>query len=180
MFPVINDAHGWADYWVLQKGCQALWSGGRRHSPPSVCSITVGKRTLIHTLQIALCEPKSQTIRNMRRSSYQHRDTSCSWRNASLSGSMACGELFALTPFLNISNYDTSWYEASESKNLGSIARFGIFCNIQHVQFENKVENPTSSNLRQEDGVTARLTCVNSLEYNTSLLATTLTASHTR
>ena len=43
--------------------------------------------------------------------------------------------------------------EASQSKNLASIARFGIFCNTQHVQLENKVENPTSSNLRQEDGV---------------------------
>ena len=70
VFPVINDARGWADYWVLRKGCQAPWSGGRRHSPPWVRSIPVGKRTLIHTRQIALCEPKSQTISNMRRSSY--------------------------------------------------------------------------------------------------------------
>ena len=67
---VSSDQYGCADYWVLRKGCQASWSGGRRHSPPRVCSIPVGKRTLIHTLQIALCEPKSQTIRNMRRSSY--------------------------------------------------------------------------------------------------------------
>ena len=34
MFPVINDARDCADYWVLRKGCQAPWSGGRRHSPP--------------------------------------------------------------------------------------------------------------------------------------------------
>ena len=27
MFPVINDARGCADYWVLRKGCQASWSG---------------------------------------------------------------------------------------------------------------------------------------------------------
>ena len=53
-----------------KKGVRLHGLGGRRHSPPSVCSIPVGKRTLIHTLQIALCEPKSQTIRNMRRSSY--------------------------------------------------------------------------------------------------------------
>ena len=70
LFPVINDARGCADYWVLRKGCQASWSGGRRHSPPWVRSIPFGKRTLIYTRQIALCEPKSQTISNMRRSSY--------------------------------------------------------------------------------------------------------------
>ena len=39
-------------------------------TPPWVRSIPFGKRTLIHTRQIALCEPKSQTISNMRRSSY--------------------------------------------------------------------------------------------------------------
>ena len=108
MFPVINDARGCADYWVLRKGCQASWSGGRRHSPPWVCSIPISKRTLIHARQIALCEPKSQTISNMRRSSYWHRDTSRSWRNASLSGGMACPGFFAITLFTNISN-DTSW-----------------------------------------------------------------------
>ena len=34
MFPVINDARGCSDCWVLRKGCQASWSGGRRHSSP--------------------------------------------------------------------------------------------------------------------------------------------------
>ena len=107
VFPVINDARGCADYWVLREGCQAPWSGGRRHSSPWVRSIPVGKRTLIHTRQIALCEPKSQTISNMRRSSYYHRDTSRSWRNASLSGGMASRDFFGLTLFMNIPN-DTS------------------------------------------------------------------------
>ena len=60
--------HVCADYLVLQKGCQASWSGGRRHSPPEFVRFRL-VRTLIHTRQIALCEPKSQTISNMRRSS---------------------------------------------------------------------------------------------------------------
>ena len=72
-----------------------------------------------------------------------------------MSGSMACEEFFCVNSFHEHIKRYALVDEASESKNLGSIARFGIFCNTQHVQLENKVENSTSSNLRQEDGVTA-------------------------
>ena len=78
--------HVCADYWVLQKGCQVIisWSGGRRHSPPEFVRFRL-VRTLIHT---CVCEPKSQTISNMRCYSNGY---------ASMSGGMACRDLFALT-----------------------------------------------------------------------------------
>ena len=85
--PVINDAHGCPDYWVLQllglaKRVSGFMVCGPPTLSPSVCSIPIGKRTLIHTRQIALCKPKSQTK----------------------SGGMACQDFFALNLFRNISN----------------------------------------------------------------------------
>ena len=71
MFPVINDARGCADYWVLQKGCRAsVWG------PPTLSFVSLFDSVWHANVDshpadsVVRAEISNNTVRNMRRSSY--------------------------------------------------------------------------------------------------------------